>query len=44
MGRRADDGSMGTVLFLIFIVAIGPLAVLYGVDSRPVERRAKRWL
>jgi hypothetical protein len=44
MGRCADDGDMGTVLFLIFILLIGPLAVLYGADSRPLERRSRRWL
>jgi hypothetical protein len=44
MGRHADDGGMGTLLILGFIVLIGPLAVLYGVDSRPHGRRSRRWL
>jgi hypothetical protein len=44
MGSRADDGGMGTILILGFIFVVGPLAVLYGVDSRPVERRSRRWL
>jgi hypothetical protein len=44
MGGGADHGSMGTILILAFIVLVGPLAVLYGADSRPVEHRPKRWL
>jgi hypothetical protein len=35
---------METILILGFIFLVGPLAVLYGVDSRPVERRSRRWL
>jgi hypothetical protein len=35
---------MGTVLILLFILLIGPLAVLYGTDSRPFEPRSRRWL
>jgi hypothetical protein len=32
---------MTAVLFLLFIVAIGPLAVLFGADSRrPFDRRS----
>ncbi len=30
---------MGTLILILFIVAIGPLAVLYGPDSRVDERR-----
>jgi hypothetical protein len=30
---------MGVVLVLAFLVAIGPLALLYGVDSRVDDRR-----
>ena len=30
---------MGTLLLILFIVAIGPLAVLYGRDSRIDDRR-----
>ncbi len=35
---------MGTILLVVFIVAIGPLALLFGADSRidePAWRR--RW-
>jgi hypothetical protein len=31
-------------LILGFIFLIGPLAVFYGADSRPVEPRSRRWL
>ncbi len=31
--------GMGTLLLILFIVAIGPLAVLYGADSRIDDRR-----
>jgi hypothetical protein len=32
---------MTSVLFIIFIVAIGPLAVFFGADSRrPFDRRS----
>ncbi len=44
MGSRADDRGMGTILILGFIFLVGPLAVLYGADSRPLERRSRRWL
>ena len=30
---------MTVLLVVLFIVVIGPLAVLYGVDSRPDNRR-----
>ncbi len=42
----ADHGGMGTVLILGFIVLVGPLALLYGVDSRPLDAhgRRRRWL
>jgi hypothetical protein len=30
---------MGVLLVLAFLVAIGPLALLYGVDSRVDDRR-----
>jgi hypothetical protein len=40
MGRRADHGCM-TILIIVFIVAVGPLAVLFGADSRrPFDRRS----
>jgi hypothetical protein len=44
MGSRADDRGMGTIIILGFIFLIGPLALLYGADSRPLEPRSKRWL
>jgi hypothetical protein len=32
-------------LMIIFILAVGPLALLYGVDSRPTDTRDKRrWI
>jgi hypothetical protein len=30
----ADDGGMTAVLILLLLVAIGPLAVFFGADSR----------
>jgi hypothetical protein len=30
------------LVVLIFIVLVGPLAVLYGADSRPVDTRDRR--
>jgi hypothetical protein len=30
---------MGVLLVLAFLVAIGPLALLYGVDSRVADER-----
>jgi hypothetical protein len=41
MGRDADDGCMTSIFFLLFIVAIGPLALRFGADSRrPSDRRS----
>jgi hypothetical protein len=34
MGRHADHGCMTSILIIVFIVAIGPLAVFFGADSR----------
>jgi len=39
MGSRADDGTMTSLIILLFIVAIGPLAVYFGVDSRRTSDR-----
>ncbi len=40
MGHGADNMSMSFVI-IAFIVAVGPLAVLFGVDSRrPFDRRS----
>jgi hypothetical protein len=36
----ADNGVMTAILVLVLLVAIGPLAVLFGADSRrPSDRR-----
>jgi hypothetical protein len=37
---------MGTVLILTFILLVGPLALCFGVDSRPLDanRRGRRWI
>jgi len=41
MGGHADDGTMTSVLIILFVVAVGPLAVLFGADSRrPFDRRS----
>jgi hypothetical protein len=34
---------MGAILVLMFIVLVGPLALLYGVDSRLYEERPRGW-
>jgi hypothetical protein len=40
MGRGADNIGMSLVI-IAFIVAVGPLAVVFGVDSRrPFDRRS----
>ena len=44
MGHRADDGGMTSLIVIGFIFLVGPLALLYGADSRPFESRSKRWL
>ena len=31
-----------SILFLAFLLLIGPLAVLYGADSRPHDERDRR--
>ena len=30
---------MGWILAIVFLVAVGPLALVYGVDSRADDRR-----
>jgi hypothetical protein len=41
MTPHADHGGMTGILVLVFLVAIGPLAVVFGVDSRnPKDRRS----
>jgi hypothetical protein len=40
MGVTADNIDMSLVI-IAFIVAVGPLAILFGVDSRrPFDRRS----
>jgi hypothetical protein len=39
MGRRADHEDMTSIIVLLFIFAIGPLAVRYGADSRRTSDR-----
>lgn len=34
---------MGEILVLTFLVLIGPLSLLYGVDSRVYEERPRPW-
>lgn len=36
---NADHEAMTYVIVLILLVAVGPLAVLYGADSRLDDRR-----
>jgi hypothetical protein len=41
MGRAADNVHMTSILIIVFVLAIGPLAVLFGTDSRrPFDRRS----
>ena len=39
MAPHADHGGMTGIVVLVFLVAIGTLAVLFGVDSRNREDR-----
>jgi hypothetical protein len=34
---------MGAILVLVFILLVGPLSLLYGVDSRVHEDRPRGW-
>ena len=43
MGVAADDTCMGLLLVILMIVVVGPLAVLYGADSRPTAGRSREW-
>ena len=43
MSPAADDRGMGFLFFIIMIVVVGPLAVLYGADSRPTAGRSREW-
>jgi hypothetical protein len=35
---------MGAFLIIAFLVLIGPLSLLLGVDSRRYDKRYRRWL
>jgi hypothetical protein len=35
---------MTSLLIIGFIFLVGPLALLLGVDSRPVGTRGRRWI
>jgi hypothetical protein len=41
MALDVDHGGMTGIIVLLFLVAIGPLAVVFGADSRnPKDRRS----
>jgi hypothetical protein len=41
MALDTDHGGMTGIIVLLFLVAIGPLAVVFGADSRnPKDRRS----
>jgi hypothetical protein len=41
MALDTDHGCMTGIIVLLFLVAIGPLAVVFGADSRnPKDRRS----
>jgi hypothetical protein len=42
MVSDADHGGMTWLFVLLFILLIGPLAVLYGVDSRDLDKPRQR--
>jgi hypothetical protein len=46
MDIRADNDGMGMFVILSFLVLVGPLSLLFGVDSRPYRDsdRRSRWL
>jgi hypothetical protein len=35
--------GMGIIVIVILLVVVGPLSLLYGVDSRPVSERQQAW-
>jgi hypothetical protein len=43
MDRAADDTDMGLLFVIIMIVVVGPLAVVYGADSRDTSKRSREW-
>jgi hypothetical protein len=44
MGKSADNEGMTSLVIIAFIFLVGPLALLVGADSRPVDARTRRWL
>jgi hypothetical protein len=42
MDPAADDENVAAIAILAFVLIIGPLAVLYGADSRPTDTRDRR--
>ena len=34
---------MGILLVILMIIVVGPLALVYGADSRDTSRRSRNW-
>ena len=34
---------MGILLVIIMLIVVGPLALVYGADSRDTSRRSRNW-
>jgi hypothetical protein len=44
MIKPADNRGMMQLAFIVFLIVIGPLAVLFGADSRVTDTRDRqRW-
>jgi hypothetical protein len=43
INQSADAEGMEIALIALFLVLVGPLAVLFGVDSRIDERKRLEW-
>jgi hypothetical protein len=43
MDRAADDTRMGLLLIIVMIAVVGPLALMYGADSRDTTSRPRSW-
>jgi hypothetical protein len=41
--QRVDAEGMEIALILLFLLLVGPLALLYGADSRIDERKRLEW-
>ena len=41
--QRADAEGMEIALIALFLLLVGPLALLYGADSRVDERKRLEW-